>query len=186
MFDPDFRIEQPKRYYRQGLNNILYNAPAMIEHPISSLNKHQGSEIPTSRQQHLSPQPNGDRGDSDNHSLLGSVKSRISRVFHLKTERSHEGMQSSDHRAKSQREHNVDHPVDPTSMPPRSWTPMLDPSTNPNPLSVPENLQSPNADGQAVGEGKNNEEVSKHTFYIVNSQTKLKLFARNEVCPFYI
>ncbi|XP_006462684.1 hypothetical protein AGABI2DRAFT_186563 [Agaricus bisporus var. bisporus H97] len=180
MFDPDFRIEQPKRYYRQGLNNILYNAPAMIEHPISSLNKHQGSEIPTSRQQHLSPQRNGDRGDSDNHSLLGSVKSRISRVFHLKTERSHEGMQSSDHRAKSQREHNVDHPVDPTSMPPRSWTPMLDPSTNPNPLSVPENLQSPNADGQAVGEGKNNEEVSKHTFYIVNSQTKLKLFARNE------
>src|SRR5258708_1537217 len=86
MFDPDFRIEQPKRYYRQGINNLLNNDPAMIEHPISSSNKPQDPEISASRQQYLHSQQNGGRQDSsDSHSLLGSVKSRISRVFHSKT-----------------------------------------------------------------------------------------------------
>lgn len=182
MFDPDFRIEQPKRYYRQGINNILYNDPAMVEHPISSLNKPQDSEISVTRQQYLHPQRNGDRHNNDNHSLLGSVKSRVSRVFHSKAERSHEGVSSSGHKNRGQREENVDDSDDSSSIPPRPWTPMLDPSTNPNPLSVPEDLRSPIADDQAAGEGKTNEEVSKHTFYIVNSQMKLKLFARNEVC----
>lgn len=176
MFDPDFRIEQPRRYYRQGINNILNKDSAMVEHPISSSNKLQDLGVSANRQQNLHPPRNGDGHESDNHSLLGSVKSRISRVFHSKAERSQKGFQGSRPKKQVQREENVDSD-DSSSIHPRPWTPMLDPSTNPNPLSAPED-----AEDQAAGEGKTNEEVSRHTFYIVNSQMKLKLFTRNEVC----
>jgi phospholipase D1/2 len=65
----------------------------------------------------------------------------------------------------------------------RDPTPMLDPSTNKNPLQL---------DGyEEHGEDKHTiqtkdapvpRDVSKHTFYVLNSQTRLKVSAKNEVC----
>jgi len=58
---------------------------------------------------------------------------------------------------------------------------MLDPSTNANPLSG--DSEHPN-ETQPVNYQKRKKrsvDVSKHTFYIVNAQMRLKLFARNEV-----
>lgn len=66
---------------------------------------------------------------------------------------------------------------------------MLDPSTNTNPLSEPQDGHQENdlgADGHPwqvdVNKKKRDaNEVSKHTFYVSNSQMRLKLVARNEV-----
>jgi phospholipase D1/2 len=58
---------------------------------------------------------------------------------------------------------------------------MLDPSTNANPLVT--NADDPEQETK-VGEKQKSKggDVSKHIFYIVNSQMGLKLVARNEVC----
>jgi len=56
-------------------------------------------------------------------------------------------------------------------------TPMLlDPSTNANPLN-----HSADVDSGAKKNGELTADVSMHTFYVVNSQMKLKLRARSEV-----
>ena len=66
-------------------------------------------------------------------------------------------------------------------------TPMLDPSTNTNPLLPNEGNQgddpvnNPDAKSLKQKKKKSTPDVSKHTFYIENSQTRLKLVARNEV-----
>jgi phospholipase D1/2 len=59
--------------------------------------------------------------------------------------------------------------------------PMLDPSTNANCLSGdPEHPTESQPLDDKKGK-KRSTDVSKHTFYIVNAQMRLKLFARNEV-----
>lgn len=66
---------------------------------------------------------------------------------------------------------------------------MLDPSTNVNPIQDEhrdELEEVIHPDGQNPEKKKKKSkrrtgEVSKHTFYIENSQSRLKLFARNEV-----
>lgn len=63
---------------------------------------------------------------------------------------------------------------------------MLDPSTNLNPLmssggAEPGTKQVETNEQEKTKRKKRSDEVSKHTFYIENSQMRLKLFARNEV-----
>lgn len=62
---------------------------------------------------------------------------------------------------------------------------MLDPSTNTNPLAGGNGADNrddqpwqPDTDKKRK---KRATDVSRHTFYIENSQMRLKLFARNEV-----
>ncbi|KAF9454771.1 phospholipase D [Macrolepiota fuliginosa MF-IS2] len=184
LFDPDFKIERPKRYYRQGLNNILHNDFAMIEHHISSPDRPQAVENSWVGQNDLQPnhqhlQPHDNHHNSDGLSLLGSVRSRISRIFH-----SDNGHNPRSKVQKSQGNETVDDSdsSDTVSLPPRTRTPMLDPSIHVDPMAVPGN-QNYNTENQQVDgstKEKKAEDVSKHTFYIVNSQMRLKLFARNE------
>jgi phospholipase D1/2 len=62
---------------------------------------------------------------------------------------------------------------------------MLDPSINANPLAAAGNttVQSPEPERDRNDKPKKRRttDVSKHTFYIENSQVRLKLVARNEV-----
>jgi len=58
----------------------------------------------------------------------------------------------------------------------RPQTPMLDPSTNTNPLLD----QDENPDYPDTSKKRDRDEVSKHTFYIENGQMKLKISAKNE------
>ena len=58
----------------------------------------------------------------------------------------------------------------------RQITPMLDPSTNTNPLEAPD--ERSNGD---KNKKKKRGDVSKHTFYVENSQMRLKCYAKNEV-----
>ena len=64
----------------------------------------------------------------------------------------------------------------------RPETPMLDPSTNTNPLEADESRGTVKVGGLQGGKKEKSSDVSKHTFYIENSQMKLKLYAKNEVC----
>jgi phospholipase D1/2 len=65
---------------------------------------------------------------------------------------------------------------------------MLDPSTHANPLALPSdaNDKTPGlCDKDDQGKETHASDVSKHTFYIENSQMRLKLVARNEVGHFF-
>ena len=61
---------------------------------------------------------------------------------------------------------------------------MLDPSTNTNPLEHHEHdhdrERRHKQDGRPQREKKSSKDVSKHVFYVVNSQSRLKLYAKNE------
>ena len=171
LLDADFKIKRPKRYYRQGLSLL------------------QGDSI---REGHTARQDltsatlgrSGDSANAERKSLLGSIRSRVSHIFHPRNEASYPGPSGvlDDEREQHVRSDTDADSFDPDSRPP---TPLLDPSTNTNPLNE-ETTNSPRP--QEEGSQKNKKkrraagEVSKHTFYIENSQMRLKLYARNEVC----
>ena len=132
-------------------------------------------------------------GHDDNPSVIGSIRSRVSKLF---------GRSNASRPAGQEMQGNtsITHGHDDAAGSSSSWsldttpshppTPMLDPSTNTNPLLAQD--ESPGdigadivnkSNGKNIKKGKKRAtNVSKHTFYIENSQTRLKLFARNEVC----
>lgn len=156
----------------------------MIEHQISSPEK--GAEDPAAQQQRQ--QPSDDRQDSDRHSVFGSIKSRLSRFFHSDSDPNRRGSGDTRHGTRrSQEIDNTGHSDSSSSisLPPRAQTPMLDPSTNIDPMSGSKKQDNPGEDGRrpsgAIKKNKPEGDVSKHTFYIVNSQMRLRLSARSEV-----
>lgn len=116
---------------------------------------------------------NGSHVAQDDHmSLIGSIKSKVSKIFHM------DGHQ----RAATTNGANAgDRGYAPSSLYtiPRP-SPMLDPSTNFNPLSLDQEQPDESHEPQRVNGKKRSADVSKHTFYIVNAQMRLKLCARNE------
>lgn len=170
MIDTDFKIERPKRYYRQGLN--------LLTHPETTLEEERAERHQRHGQTAESAGPNG-----------GSMKARLSRIFHVGH---HEGAEASGSgQATSsvrQAMSDYDSPSSPDSSEDegerlaRQITPILDPSTNTNPLLGAESEGAEKDDAaQDKKKPKKQQDMSKHTFYIENSQTRLKLFARNEV-----
>ncbi|KAG5646537.1 hypothetical protein DXG03_003304 [Asterophora parasitica] len=157
LLDSDFRIERPKRYYRQGLNllhaDVVANAGSSL-HPTKTADRLNVAEHP----------------EADRRSVIESITTCVSNIFHhgdghrrpatvngndADNEQDHESFNSSTASIASQ-------------APPA----MLDPSTNVNPI----------IGGSDPADEKNRaEDVSKHTFYVINAQMRLKLFARNEV-----
>ncbi|KAF5382453.1 hypothetical protein D9615_003003 [Tricholomella constricta] len=152
LLDSDFRIERPKRYYRQGLNLLHVDGT------------HTGSLQPGKAMDRLQ-EP--EHPDTDRRSVIGSIRSRVSRIFHIHghrrpatfngTQVGHESFNSSS-----------------TSVASQTPAAMLDPSTNVNPI-----IAEGDHDGQADGHNRA-DDVSKHTFYVINAQMRLKFFARNE------
>ncbi|GBE83213.1 Phospholipase D1 [Sparassis crispa] len=178
LIDSEFKIERPTRYYRQGLN-LFHQFEDDHEEEVQDDGRNKQVVQNDARSGHLS---------------LGvsSLRSRISRVFHVghrghrrsdshQTTSAHAAKESAGHQmgSASSRSSNLSaaYPSD------RPLTPMLDPSTNTNPLLAPDDEAEHGYD--ATGDQKDQKkqsqkDVSKHTFYIENSQMKLKLFARNE------
>ncbi|KAF8208791.1 hypothetical protein K438DRAFT_1667027 [Mycena galopus ATCC 62051] len=160
LLDADFDIERPKRYYRQGLKLL---------HP-DTTKEDQGHGVPSNI--HLQPS-----GDHDTRSMIGSIRSSFSKLLH-RNRRNANGTAREDDRSSTSSGSSA------SSVVSEAPAPMLDPSTNVNPLS-----QSPDEadaerhwhpDEKEKRKKKRVEDVSKHTFYIVNSQMRLKLFARNQ------
>jgi phospholipase D1/2 len=202
LLDPDFRIERPKRYYRQNIGNLLHSEKSDVEQQKNAKagephrphhHIHHHHEQATMPQIHPSPP------DTERRSIISSIKTRVSKILHIDPNHpppppnghADHGHQSDDADISDSASSNG------SSMPFRVPTPMFDPSTHVNPLQ-------PRVDGQGHEDGRVEGEqapkpkegtkqpvssdVSKHTFYIVNSQMRLKLSARNEVCyprPFF-
>ncbi|KAI0669199.1 phospholipase D [Trametes maxima] len=187
MIDQDFKIERPTRYYRQGLN--LFHQLDDHDSDHEDEVKANGHEKPKVE---IQPRPR-----KRLVSTVGSIKSSISKVLHLGTPSHHRGHQ---HHSSSvnnladgppirrRRSDSSSSSSSGSSGPPsRALTPMLDPSTNTNPLEngmhdserVDEQDLHPATEDPA-SQKKGSKDVSKHTFYIVNSQTRLKLYAKNE------
>jgi phospholipase D1/2 len=169
LLDANFKIKRPTRYYRQGLN-LLH-----------------GDSIRDSLAAKLDPTDSAVRGSVDSanaehKSLLGSIRSRVSHMLHPHRDASYAGPSSTQDGEQEQhvRSDTDADSLDPGSSPP---TPLLDPSTNADPLNEDE-TDAPRNQDEAAQRKKTrgaSREVSKHTFYIENSQMRLKLFARSEV-----
>jgi len=179
LLDSDFKIERPTRYYRQGLH-LLRDSSDDSE---KKADKGKGKEVDRllleSKKEndtdgvHLAPSR-----DIDCMSTLGSVRGKISNIFKRK--------KASDPEAPSRPSASGSGPPPRTSTDDtastvsshseRAQTPMLDPSTNTNPLLDPDEQQ----DHPYPSNKKPQDDVSKHTFYIQNGQMKLKINARNE------
>ncbi|KAF5389183.1 hypothetical protein D9757_003438 [Collybiopsis confluens] len=160
LLDSDFTIERPKRYYRQGLNLL---------HPDS-----QNEEKPRDVGEHLRVPLN--THEAEHMSLMGSIKGRFTHVLHLgghSRARTTSNVNRQDHLDDNSSASSN------TSISSRPATPMGDPSTNANPLH-PADDDEDHPWSNKKKKKTNANEVSKHTFYISNSQTRLKLFARNQ------
>ena len=89
LLDPEFRIERPKRVYRQGLGGFFQDSDSDDEGDVqhkSEKNQHDNTLLAVEKE--------GRHGgtlkvkDEDAKSVLGSVKSRVSKIFHPTRHRS--------------------------------------------------------------------------------------------------
>ncbi|KAI9061357.1 phospholipase D [Trametes sanguinea] len=194
LIDQDFKIERPTRYYRQGLN---------LFHQLDDHDSENEEEVRGGHGQEKAKVEYQPRQRKRLASTVGSIKSSFSKVLHLGHRHHHHLHENGGHEPHSASVNNLgDSPPirrrrssstssgssgesEPTSRPQSS---MLDPSTNTNPLEGTvhdhdhvreEDVQPPTEDPGAKRK-KSSKDVSKHTFYIVNSQTRLKLYAKNE------
>ena len=109
-------------------------------------------------------------------SVMSSVRTGVSKILH------------SDPPSNVHHEHENDSRSDSASSVvssalSRDPIPMLDPSTNKNPLQP--DVYEEHGEDKHTTQTKNApvpRDVSKHTFYVLNSQTRLKVSAKNEVC----
>ncbi|KAG7088566.1 hypothetical protein E1B28_012546 [Marasmius oreades] len=159
LLDSDFAIERPRRYYRQGLH-LLY-----------SENEEEEKVDTDSKGKHLAVHP-----EAEHLSLMGSIKGRLSKALHRNHSRARTTMDGDADSDDSGSTHS--------SISSRPATPMLDPSTNVNPLE-----HNQINEGDEMGKERpwsqkkkkaHSNQVSKHTFFITNSQMRLKLYAKNE------
>ena len=160
LIDSDFRIERPTRYYRQGLH--LLHADTQSEVDPKGKEKEKLDVSRTNNVDHLS--------------AFGSIRSRMSHIFKKAPKHHPSNEPPRDEHGDSD---SSSSPSPPSS---RAPTPLLDPSTNTNPLLDMDDRQERDPEGKQ--KKKRDDEVSKHTFYIENAQMRLKLFARNEVKGF--
>ena len=139
-------------------------------------------------------------------STVGSVKSTISRILrpglHSHPGNGHSRPSASTNNLTVDHRHGPPRPSQDTrastassssgsEVSSRPLTPMLDPSTHTNPLD-PSSHTRENGRGnddhdhdhgdsaEGARKRKESKDVSKHVFYVVNSQTRLKLTAKNE------
>ncbi|KAJ3717102.1 hypothetical protein C8R42DRAFT_678000 [Lentinula raphanica] len=169
MLDPDFTIERPKRYYRQGLNLL-----------------HPDSLLEDKTQNEYDPRRVSINTDTEHMSLMGSIKGHFSQAFHLGGRA--RARTTSNVNQQNQHDDDASSSSSRSSISSRVTTPMLDPSTHVNPLQRQDDNPGEDENTGEQHPWSNNKkkkkananEVSKHTFFITNSQMRLKLFARNQ------
>jgi len=179
LLDSDFKIERPTRYYRQGLHLLMDSSDDSDKETDKGKGKEVDRLLPRHKEENdtdgVHPAP---PRDIDCTSTLGSIKSKMSRVFKRKKA---PGPESPSRPSASASAPDPRTPTDDTASTislrsERARTPILDPSTNTNPLLDPDEQQ----DLPRPSKKRSYDDVSKHTFYIENSQMKLKINAKNE------
>lgn len=114
---------------------------------------------------------------------MGTLTSRMSKALHIGHHRHPQSDNGHGGVSRPGAESSSSSSSDSSSDASRPVTPMLDPSTNTNPLEHPDEMNNERGGGtdEKKKKRKRTGDVSKHTFYIENSQMRLKLFAHNEV-----
>ncbi|KAG2065325.1 phospholipase D [Suillus decipiens] len=184
LFDTDFKIIRPTRYYRKGLH-LLHSEPEDREFLVG-LNK-------TQQQPHPETQMEYPQAQVDCLSAIDSIKSRLSRALRFANRSSPnitvttDGVVQCNGDVAGETGHMRTESISSGSsaITSRPATPMLDPSTHVNPLKSSSAAEGRETQGETNGQDgrkkkKRTDDVSKHTFYVENSQMRLKLFARNE------
>ncbi|KAG2155884.1 phospholipase D [Suillus bovinus] len=184
LFDTDFKIIRPTRYYRKGLH-LLRPEPEDREF-LARLGK-------TQQEPHPQTQIEYPQAEVDCLSAIDSIKSRLSRVLRIANRSSPNITATSNGEVQGNRdittgtEHMRTDSVSSGSsaVSSRPATPMLDPSTHVNPLTSSGPAEGRERQGETDEQDKRkkkkrSDDVSKHTFYVENSQMRLKLWARNE------
>ena len=102
---------------------------------------------------------------------MSSIRTGVSKIFHFDPlHREHEPEED----ARSDSASSIV-----SSAPSRVPTVMLDPSTNKNPMQ--QGVYDEHGEDVNTTQQKVPNDVSKHTFYVLNSQMKLKISAKTEV-----
>lgn len=193
LLDSDFKIERPKRYYRQGF------------HLLHSSSK--GEELTRKRSINSSS-----RIDGETHSTLGKMRAKLLnfKVGHRRSRSSGHvqwssqasgSMDRSRHHVRSQSGITSGSDSESDESEDEDRSPMEDPSTNIDPMRMSgrqdvDQANAPETDGEGdmdgvpdlekmerqmqKKKGKKRKDVSKHTFFISNSQMRLKLYAKSE------
>jgi phospholipase D1/2 len=203
LFDQDFKIERPPRYYRQGLNLLAGHPDGM------GSGKEANGDAADPGEAHV---PGGGAG---RHTVKGTIRHGLKKALRLGHRRRHSDPQvngnarlnGTGQRAGDDETSSSSSSSDSESEVSTVHRNMLDPSTNTNPLrdgqddrEGMEDLAQAQAqadsngnpiaavNGKKEGEEKkkgkkkrSSQDASKHTFYIENSQMRLKLYAKNEV-----
>ncbi|KAG2037741.1 hypothetical protein BDR03DRAFT_896222, partial [Suillus americanus] len=184
LFDTSFKIIRPTRYYRKGLH-LLHPEPEDREF-LAGLHKMQ-------QQPHPQTQTEYPQAEVDCLSAMDSIKSRLSRAFRIANRSSPNITAATDGEVPGNGDvatatrHGRTESVSSGSsaVSSRPATPMLDPSTHVNPLKSSGAVEGRETQDETNEQDKKKkkkrpDDVSKHTFYVENSQMRLKLFARNE------
>ncbi|KAI6114007.1 phospholipase D [Pisolithus sp. B1] len=167
LLDHDFHVIQPVRYYRKGLH-LLRREPSDEKDPRTRENVRIVSEH-----------------EANGFSWLESCKNTLSRILCF-------GRRSTPNLiGESTEKPSSNGPLSDgwddsgllvgSVVPASVRSPIVDPSTNQDPLVTDtddRDVQPPTSEKDR--RKKRPQDVSKHTFYVQNSQMKLKLFARNE------
>lgn len=211
LLDSDFKIERPKRYYRQGFH--------ILQHSSTVDQDSKGMWVKPSRHDAASKRGND---DDDDVGTLRKVKAKMSRALHFRVGsiskswkdsdrhsttvasigrgRGHERIASNVTRSRSSSSSSSSSGSSIESE--RTGRGVVDPSTNVDPMqsedehsvhtdatdqpSIEKEEKQQRARKSRKAKGRKKvKDVSKHTFFISNSQMRLKLFAKNVVSEFW-
>lgn len=169
LLDSDFLIIQPVRYYRKGFHLLRHESSDDNAH-----GNHTAREVVRTVPEHEAKCP----------SFMESCKSQLSRVFcfghHPPPNLTAEIVEKRSSNRQSDGWYDAGLSIG-SGVSPSMRSPMVDPSTNRDPLSTDAEDRDAQPTIEEKGQGgKRPQDVSKHTFYVQNSQMKLKLTARNE------
>ncbi|KAG1774856.1 phospholipase D [Suillus placidus] len=188
LFDTDFKIIRPTRYYRKGLH--LLRPEQEDREFLVGLN---GTQPHPQTQTQTQTQTEYPQAEVDCLSAIDSIKSRLSRALRIANRSSPNITATAGGEVQGNgdiatgtgpvRSETISSGSSAASS--RPATPMLDPSTHVNPLKSSSAAEGRETQGETNEQDKRKTKkrpdgVSKHTFYVENSQMRLKLFARNE------
>ncbi|KZV82901.1 phospholipase D/nuclease, partial [Exidia glandulosa HHB12029] len=178
LLDADFNVERPTRYLRKGLNMLHLGDEE--EHTAANPETHAESPgTPRSLEHHQHPHTSHNQQPKTQSE--SGAKLTLRKIFTLGSSR----------RARSSSPSSSSSSSAPSS---RAATPLADPSTNRpeespatantansilDPERMEENIQQRQQEGKKKRKNKT-QDLSHRTFYIENSQMRLKLTARNE------
>ena len=110
--------------------------------------------------------------------MMSSVRTRVSKILHLDPLSNVHHENEDD--ARSDSAASVASDLSALSRVPSA---MLDPSTNKDPFKLQRGVSDEHGEDKNPTQKKVPNDVSKHTFYVLNSQMRLKISAKNEVMP---